>query len=275
MRYMTIIGICGLGVVGRALEYSFSKHNLALCVYDKYKTGYDRFEPILTTHIVFLTLPTPFLEEEYDLTALYDVLTKLDFSSYTGLVVIKSTIVPGTMRCLHERYPSLKLLHNPEFLSAKTALHDFDHQQHIVIGAKYADTDESQQLYQFYKTYWSDVQYSLCIWEESELMKISCNAFYAVKIQFFNEIYQLAHSFAHNCSYENVVVMMIRNGWISPHHVQVPGTDGKCSYGGMCFPKDTKALLHCMLKKNIPHAVLKATVQERDAMRNDESCDKK
>lgn len=274
---MTIIGICGLGVVGRALEYSFSRHNLTICAYDKYKNEYDQFEPILMTDLVFLTLPTPFSEEqnEYDLTALYDVLTKLDSASYSGLVVIKSTILPGTTRHLHERYPSLKLLHNPEFLSAKTALQDFDHQQHIVIGAKYADTDESQQLYLFYKTYWSDVQYSLCIWEESELMKISCNAFYAVKIQFFNEIYQLAHSFAHNCSYENVVTMMIRNGWISPHHVHVPGTDGNFSYGGMCFPKDTKALLSCMLKNNIPHAVLKATIQERDVMRKDDSCDKK
>ena len=62
--------------------------------------------------------------------------------------------------------------------------------------------------------------------------------------------------------------MMLKNKWISPQHIQVPGTDGKLSYGGMCFPKDTNALYQLMLKKETPCEVLAGTILERNKMRN-------
>ena len=269
------IGLCGLGVVGSAIMNTFLKHGLSVACFDKYKNYYDCFEDVLLTDILFLALPTPFSEEQktYDLSAIYEVLARLESSLYKGVVVIKSTILPGSMRQFQESYPHLQLLHNPEFLSARTALYDFEEQTHIVIGSKNVDAEETKTLYHFYKTYWTKAQYSLCTWEESEFMKISCNAFYATKIQFFNEIYQLVRLFSPHCSYENVILMMIRNGWISPQHTQVPGTDGQLSYGGMCFPKDTCALLQCMIQQNTPHKVLLATGTERNAMRR--VCDKK
>jgi len=52
-------------------------------------------------------------------------------------------------------------------------------------------------------------------------------------------------------------------------HTQVPGTDGKLSYGGMCFPKDTRALCAYMEKHGIINSVLKATVNEQKSMRED------
>jgi UDP-glucose 6-dehydrogenase len=53
-------------------------------------------------------------------------------------------------------------------------------------------------------------------------------------------------------------------------HTTVPGTDGKLSYGGYCFPKDTNALMQYMKKLNVPHKVLQATIEERNEMRNDD-----
>lgn len=262
---MLSLGICGLGVVGKAMETVFRKYDITIHCYDKYQDAYTQFDPLRNTDLVFLALPTPFSKEhqKYDLSALHDVLGRLNEFSYQGLVVIKSTVTPGTLRELSKEYPSLTLLHNPEFLSAQTAVHDFEQQKHIVIGADHIK--EAHQLRSFYQTYWQTADYSICTWEESELMKISCNAFYAVKIQFLNEIYQLAR--ASNCSYEKVIAMMLRNGWIAPQHTQVPGPDGKLSYGGMCFPKDTQALLQCMIQKDVPHGVLEATITERNQMR--------
>ena len=62
---------------------------------------------------------------------------------------------------------------------------------------------------------------------------------------------------------------MLKNGWINKLHTQVPGVDGKLSYGGACFPKDTNALNEYMIKHDSPNAVLDATIKERNKMRND------
>jgi UDP-glucose 6-dehydrogenase len=62
---------------------------------------------------------------------------------------------------------------------------------------------------------------------------------------------------------------MLKNNWINPMHTTVPGPDGKMSYGGLCFPKDTNALNHYMRRNGIPNKVLNATIEERNEMRED------
>jgi UDP-glucose 6-dehydrogenase len=98
-------------------------------------------------------------------------------------------------------------------------------------------------------------------------MKIFCNSFYAVKIQFFNELYLVCQK--NGANYKKVVDMMLKNGWINPMHTDVPGPDGQLSYGGLCFPKDTNALNEFMKRNDIPNRVLDATIAERNEMRND------
>ena len=71
------------------------------------------------------------------------------------------------------------------------------------------------------------------------------------------------------CNYDNVKDLMLKNKWINPMHTDVPGPDGKLSYGGYCFPKDTNALLNHMKRENTPSMVLEATVLERNIMRDD------
>ena len=61
--------------------------------------------------------------------------------------------------------------------------------------------------------------------------------------------------------------MMLNNGWINKMHTNVPGNDGKLSYGGLCFPKDTNALLEFFKENNVPHDVLKSVINERNSMR--------
>ena len=52
-------------------------------------------------------------------------------------------------------------------------------------------------------------------------------------------------------------------------HTQVPGPDGEISYGGLCFPKDTNALLEFMKLHDTPCSILDACITERDTMRED------
>ncbi len=98
-------------------------------------------------------------------------------------------------------------------------------------------------------------------------MKSFVNCFYAVKIQFFNELYKLCQK--NGSDYNTIKNLMLKNEWINPMHTNVPGPDNRLSYGGNCFPKDTLALLHYMKNNKTEHKVLKATIKERNKMRND------
>jgi UDP-glucose 6-dehydrogenase len=62
---------------------------------------------------------------------------------------------------------------------------------------------------------------------------------------------------------------MLKNNWIYPLHTNIPGPDGNISYGGLCFPKDTNALNSFMKKIETSNSILKATIEERNKMRND------
>ena len=97
-------------------------------------------------------------------------------------------------------------------------------------------------------------------------MKLFCNNFYAIKVQFFNELYLLCQKI--NCDFETVKNLMLKNNWINPMHTIVPGTDGKLGYGGACFPKDTLALREYMNKNESMNNVLSSVIEENKSVRN-------
>lgn len=262
------IGIIGVGFVGDALQNSFLKHNLTVIPYDKYK-NIGTFTETLKSDIIFLCLPTLFNTEtgEYDKSALDQICNDLHGAHFEGSVIIKSTVEPGTAERLAQKY-ELHILHNPEFLTARTAREDFHNQRHIVLGTTSMCTAEDlDHVMKFYTQHYPKAEISTCVSWESEAMKIFANSFYAMKVQIFTEFYLLCQK--ENTDYDTVVKLMLKNGWINPMHTQVPGPDGKISYGGACFPKDTQALLHHMQKLDTPHAVLEACVGECKKMRSD------
>lgn len=262
-----IIGIIGLGVVGSSILSSFELKNINVKSYDKYKLT-DNFESILNCSIIFLCLPTLFNDttNEYDKNAIYEICVKLVDNNFNGIVILKSTVEPGTTDNLAKKY-NLKFVHNPEFLTSTTAFEDFHNQKHIVLGRTKNIPDEDLEILEsFYKSNYLDAEISITSAINSESMKIFCNSFYAVKIQFFNELYLLTQK--NNSNYEEIVTLMLKNGWINKMHTKVPGTDGKLSYGGACFPKDTKALLNYMIKNKSDCDVLNATVVEQKKIRS-------
>lgn len=269
---MMKIGIVGIGVVGTAImnslidkEYELNKN---IFIYDKYKNIGD-IESILKTNIVFLVLPTPYDNDNksYNLNPIIETMDFLFKMNYGGLIVIKSTMEPGTTEQLYNKY-GLDIIHNPEFLTARTAKHDFNNQTHIVLGTlKMCNQDKLNSLIEFYNKHYPQAEISICQSTESESMKLFLNNFYAVKVQFFTELYLLCQKM--DIEYNTVKELMLKNGWINPQHTTIPGPDGQTSYGGMCFPKDTNVLLQFMKKHNTPHSVLESTVDERNLLRKD------
>jgi nucleotide sugar dehydrogenase len=270
------VSIIGLGFVGSSMFKSFNIKqsqgiNIQVTGYDKFKNGgIGTMKACMQSEIAFLCLPTVFdsTKGEYDKSCIHDVCEQLKQHNYTGIVVIKSTVEPKTTNALSDMYPTLKFVHNPEFLTARTAFEDFHNQTHIVLGRGGNCSDKDMEsLASFYKTLYQTAGISMCSCLESESMKIFCNVFYAAKVQFFTEFYLLCKS--NGCNYDIVKNMMLKNNWINSMHTTVPGPDGNISYGGLCFPKDTNALLKYMEKQDCPHALLSAVIQERNSMRAD------
>jgi len=182
-------------------------------------------------------------------------------------VVIKSTTQPNTCLNLSHLY-NLNIVHNPEFLTARTSEKDFAEQKHIVLGYT-ENIDQLDGLSELYKKNFPNSKISTCTSTESELMKIFANSFYAVKVQFFNEMYDLCGKM--DSDYKKVKDLILKNGWVNEMHTTVPGPDGQLSYGGACFPKDTQALYHSMLENGSICEVLGATISERNKMRKNET----
>jgi len=258
-----IISQIGNGFVGSALNKSFYNNGLKINIYDKYQ-NIGSINSIINSNIIFFCLPTPYKNGHgYDLSAIEENLNLLKENNFSGLVVIKSTVLPGTCHILEKKY-NIKIVHNPEFLTERTAFDDFHNQKHIVIGF---NNIKHQNIISLYQKYYPNAEISICTSHESESMKIFCNTFYAIKVQIFNEFYLLCNEL--NINFNKTKNLMLKNGWINPMHTTVPGPDKSLSYGGHCFPKDTSALLEQMKNLNIPCEVLSGCVSERNKMRKD------
>ena len=294
------IGIIGVGVLGKAICECFSViKSIDIKCYDKYKIDnkinkdiyVSKIEDLYNCNIIFLCLPTEYdiIKKEYNKIEIDYVFYELALLNYKGIILLKSTVEPKTTYNLSILYPQLNIIHNPEFLTARTAVNDFINQKHIVLGIPHAlvntshnsssnslDTEvktgeleglKPSHIYikTFYETYFKNAEISICSSDESESMKLFCNSFYATKIQYFTEVKLLCDKM--NIEYNNVINLMIKNGWINPMHTTIPGHDGQLSFGGTCFPKDINALgALCNIFKS-PNEVIQAVINENNIMR--------
>lgn len=259
------IGIIGIGVLGNALKRTFEYHNINIVCYDKYKNIGNNVIELLDCDMIFLCLPTLYNGKEYDKESIYETIDVLAENNYKGYVILKSTVEPKTTITLQNLYKNIKLFHNPEFLSSKTAYEDYLNQTHIVIGLPVKMDIKLIEL--FFIKYFPNAEISITNSDESEMMKIVCNSFYATKIQYFTEIKLLCDKL--DINYNNVKELILKNGWINPMHTTIPGHDGKLSFGGACFPKDIRALNEVFKKYDVDNEVLQAVIDENTIMRDD------
>ena len=128
------IGIIGYGVVGKAAHNTF-KRKYDIVRYDKYQ-NLDQFSSLKFCDFVFIMVPTPFDCDSnlVDQSAVSESLSKLSDIDYNGIVVVKSTVPPGSCDKYIEEY-NLNIVFNPEFLRESTTPNeDFENQDTIVIG---------------------------------------------------------------------------------------------------------------------------------------------
>lgn len=172
------------------------------------------------------------------------------------VVVIKSTVPVGTNEYikylleaeLKGRVP-FYMVSNPEFLRQGSAITDTMKADRIIIGAEHAEAAEKiKAMYQPL-----GVPFVLTDVKSAEMIKYAANAFLATKISFINEIANLCE--AAGADVEDVSLGMGLDGRIGEAFLKAG-----IGYGGSCFPKDVKALLHTSSQHGIPFSLLKETI---------------
>lgn len=238
------IGIIGVGMVGGCLQRYFQQvRSIDTFLYDK---GKDLGSPeeVNKAKIVFIAVPTPFKENEggFDLSNVKEACELLDGEK---IVVIKSTVVPGTTKKLQEQYPQHYFLFNPEFLVERRAYEDFTHPDRQIIG--YTDKSKNAADAVLWTLPEAPVNKKIDS-TAAELVKYFANTFLATKVIFANQIYNLCKELGSN--YREVLEMTTADKRIGKTHFNV-FQGGERGYNGKCLPKDMKALIQFADRKNV------------------------
>lgn len=255
------IGIIGLGFVGSAIRASIDVPGVGVYVdSDPSKGCTGTYEELMECDGIFVCVPSPFASDgSCDTSILESVLAKL--KDYKGVIISKTTAPPDVYEYLGLEYPNL--VHAPEFLTAANAERDYLNGKFAIIGGTVqAYCREAERIIRMTQPSLENVRY--CSLGEASLTKYTINTFLATKVVFMNEIFMLAN--ACGLSYNRIAEMVKLDKRIGSSHMQVPGTDG-FGFSGMCFPKDTSALLKVAESKNVPMNVLDSAVKKNTLLR--------
>lgn len=249
------IAVVGLGVVGMAVKRYFEdvlrlkrNHRLFLYDIDSKKNFQDE---INQGDIVFVCVSTPARSGGLcDLSAIESILSRIENNK---IVVIKSTVPPGTTEKFQREHPHLKLLFNPEFLTEKQAWEDFIKPDRQIVGFTEKSLDAAHFVLSllpkapFMSPWGIDTYQSVKITAtEAEIIKYGSNVWFVRKINFANVLAQLSDSlakeFVTKVSYEQIRLGMAADFRIGPSHLDIHH-NGYRGWGGRCFPKDLLAFL--------------------------------
>lgn len=181
-------------------------------------------------------------------------------TKYT-LIVTKSTVPVGTAKLVKETIQKelekrglgdlcFDIASNPEFLKEGVAINDFMHPDRVVVGIESDRAKEvMDKLYKpftinNYRMIYTDIP-------SAEMIKYAANAMLATRISFMNDIANL-------CELVGANVNMVRAGIGSDIRIGAKFLYPGCGYGGSCFPKDVKALIHTAKEQGYEMKLLQA-----------------
>lgn len=252
------IGIIGFGVVGQAIGEGFAQQGHDIYFNDPAWTGsawkeaqkLSKEEIVNTCEIIFICVGTPpRLDGSCDLSQVYEAFNDLHFHIATAnreligdadivqpLIVIKSTVLPGTADSLKEMYPFI--VSNPEFLTQKSPVTDFIEPDRIIIGTFQQSSFE--KILELYEP-WNCPKIR-CTPKEAETIKYLSNCLLVTKVAFAQEISRLSSFLKLNAA--KVYVGITLDKRINPHHLDP--TVGPISQHTPCLTKDMRALINQM-----------------------------
>jgi UDPglucose 6-dehydrogenase len=229
-----MIGIIGYGVVGKALHKSF-KNDVVVNIYDPMKGHTD---DISNCDVVFICLPTPTKSGKQD-----DKLIIKTAEKYpSALVVIRSTVLPTS-----EVFSLGNVIASPEFLNQ----HDPYYPQKTILGVNNMFQADTYCTHTGTDSETIEITNPRC----AMMVKYVHNCFGALKVTFFNEIYDICKK--EDLDYREMKRLLFwTNDNVGKQYTKI-AVDGERGFGNTCFPKDSTAFLGAFDCKTLEAAVLK------------------
>lgn len=253
------VGIIGIGLVGEPIRKWFEEHHKLrrgkelFCYDTDPKKGYC--DDINKAEIIFIAVPTP---SNPDGSCNVSIVQGAAAMVNDGkIVVIKSTVPPGTVEGLQKKYPRKKFVFNPEFLTESQSWLDYIKPDRQILGhtaRSYGDIKEVLALLpraHFERPWSSDYTKKDINATEAELAKYASNVFGYLKVIYGNILADLSYALgiyfkknkiATTVNYENIKEVISADPRIGPAWLNVEHGN-YCGAGGYCFPKDMNALI--------------------------------
>jgi len=248
------VGIIGIGMVGDPIRRWFEeingyKRNKDLFCYDADpKKGY--FDDINKAEVIFVAVPTPPNSDGSCNTSIVEsAVSKVKDGK---IVVVKSTVQPGTVEGLQKKYPKKRFIFNPEFLTESQAWEDFISPDRQIVGTTAKSMSDAVEVLNllpkknFIRPWTSDYSKKSVNASEAEMGKYASNVFGYIKVIYGNILADLCYAVGKvsglKVDYENVKELVSADLRIGPSWLNV-NHGGYCSAGGYCFPKDMNAFI--------------------------------
>ncbi len=224
--------------------------------------GTDLGAVVNSVDVVFIAVGTPPDEDGgADLSHVLDVAKTFgaSVSKYT-LLVTKSTVPVGTAAKVRETVERelaargievpFDVASNPEFLKEGNAIKDFMSPDRVIVGI---DSERARKLMtRLYRPFLlNNFRVIFMDIPSAEMTKYAANCMLATRISFINDIANL-------CELVGADIHMVRKGIGSDPRIGSKFLYPGCGYGGSCFPKDVKALIHTAEQRGYRMQVLHA-----------------
>lgn len=267
------LGVYGCGFIGSAVGQTFN-HYVDVKTYDiKPELCTHTFPEVLAQEVLIMALPTPMNKDgSVDTSIVEEAIKKISDNLPAGVikpVVLKSTIPPSKLGKLMLDYPSVFLVHSPEFLTERSAVYDFQQSNRFIFGTLIGEQGSSyaKLIKDLFELRFPKVPQYWVSFAESSLIKYFSNNYFMSKIALFNEYSQICKEWG--LDYASVIGKVMLDPRIGRSHFQVPGHDGLLGAGGSCFIKDNNGYFEiakdCGVDPKVMKGVWKKNLEVRGA----------
>lgn len=236
------VGFIGQGWIGKNYADNYEEREYEVVRYSLEEKYINNIDKIKECDIVIIAVPTPTTEKGFDFSIVEDAVKICNDDS---IVVIKSTLLPGTTKKIQEKFPYKTIFCSPEFLSERTAALDVQRPHAHIIGISNNTAENILKAQFLLKTLPFAPHVQICSSTDAEIIKYSRNIHGVFEIMFYNMLYDITEKVEGDYG---EVYKYIQNDplhvarYATPFHAS--GHDlknPKRGAGGHCFIKDFKA----------------------------------
>lgn len=257
---MAKIVIIGQGYVGKAFKRLVENHYEVVTYDPAVDAKYDK-KLIDSCDLGVVCVPTqPAPDGSCDTSIVEEAVKKLN----TPLILIKSTVAPGTTDALAKKYKK-KICFSPEFVGESKYFHPYWKEMvespYLIVGGE--DEAAAEIIAMMEVIMGPTKTYYRCTNLEAELIKYLENSFFATKVTFVNEFYNIVKQFGADW-------YRVREGWLLDPRVNKMHTSvfkNNRGFGGKCYPKDVSAIVKASQKAGYDPLLLKQVLKANTKFR--------